>query len=142
MVASSGGHLREAMIALNAFDASDFAIATNILPHLKYGASMEYYSITDPHKSLFLYAKNFLEAIKCVLHFKPTWILSTGGGISIFPFLIAKLCGSKTLFIESGSRILYPSKTGKLLYRFSDFFIVQSSHLITFYPKALLREVL
>jgi beta-1,4-N-acetylglucosaminyltransferase len=142
VVCSGGGHLREAKIALEGVAHAEFFYVTNPLPHLRQSHDVHLRFIKDPHKSLFHYFINFFQSVKILFQCKPDIIVSTGAGIAIFIFILGKLTGAKTIFIESGSRILYPSRTGSLLYRFADHFIIQSAPLFQYYPKAVLKEVL
>ena len=142
-VVPGGGHLCEARIALESVRESDVVYVTTPLPHLvnpPYQRNILF--ITNPHLNIFKYAINFFQSIWIYLKTRPEFILCTGGGQCIALFLIGKLLGSKTIFIESGSRIRFPSRTGKLLYRFSDYFYVQSADLLAFYPGAQLVTVL
>ena len=40
--------------------------------------------------------------------------------MTIFPCLAAKLFGARLVYVESGSRVIIPSRTGRLIYRFAD----------------------
>ena len=59
-----------------------------------------------------------------------------GAGIAPPFFLIAKLLGIKTIFLETFIFILKPTLSGKLLYPITDYFLVQSQKLLKIYPKA------
>ncbi len=142
VIAPGGGHLREAMIALEGIKKYDILFITNPLPHLVEKCEINIKFIIDPHNSLFKYAKNFFRSLYLYFKYFPSIIISTGGGISLSVFIIGKLLGSKTIFIESGSRIQFPSRTGRLLYYFSDYFIIQSDKLKESYPKSILTSVL
>ncbi len=50
---------------------------------------------------------------------------------------LAKLFGKKLIYIESFARVYDGSKTGKLLYKYADLFIVQWESLKEVYPKAI-----
>ena len=50
--------------------------------------------------------------------------------------LISKLMGKKLIYIESLQKLLHPTETGKLLYKFADRFYVQWESMLKFYPKA------
>lgn len=138
VVAPGGGHLREAKIALEIIDNSEVLFITNPLPHLMKNQDENVRFIIDPHISIIKYMKNFIESISLFFKYYPSIIISTGGGISISLFIIGKIFNSKTIFIESGSRIQFPSRTGRLLYHFSDYFIIQSESLKKYYPKSTL----
>ncbi len=142
VVCPAGGHLCEARIALEQFGENETLFVTNPLPHLKNNPSVNMFFIIDPHVSFLKYILNFLSALKLFFKMRPQIVLSTGGGISISLFILGKIFGSTTVFIESGSRILFPSKTGRLLYPFSDYFFIQSEHLLKFYPKAVQTGIL
>jgi UDP-N-acetylglucosamine:LPS N-acetylglucosamine transferase len=141
-VAPGGGHLREARIALELVSGSDVVYVTTRLPHLLETASPNMIFIVDPHRSLHKYILNIVQSFAIYRKTTPEIILSTGGGQSIALFLIGKILGCKTIFVESGSRIQFPSKTGRLLYHFSDHFFIQSPNLFAFYPKAKFLRVM
>jgi UDP-N-acetylglucosamine:LPS N-acetylglucosamine transferase len=130
-VAPGGGHLREARIALELIRESEVVYVTP--PNMSF--------IVDPHRSLHKYLLNILQSIAIYRKTRPEIILSNGGGQCIALFLMGKLLGCKTIFVESGSRIHFPSRTGKLLYHFSDHFFIQSVNLFAFYPKAQLLRI-
>ncbi len=142
VVCPAGGHLCEAHIALEQFGESKTMFVTNPLPHLKSNPPSNMLFIIDPHVNLFKYILNFLNSIKIYLKNNPRVVLSTGGGLSISLFILGKIFGATTIFIESGSRVRFPSKTGKLLYPFSDYFFIQSPQLLSFFPKAKLISIL
>jgi len=60
-------------------------------------------------------------------------IVSTGAEIAIPAFIVAKMLRIKTIFIESWCRIHHRSKTGRILYYFSNYFIVQWPQLLESY---------
>ncbi len=66
----------------------------------------------------------------------PAAVVSTGAGIAIPAFLLARLGGRRTLFIETFARIRRPSMSGKVCYRLADRFLVQHEALLAFYPRA------
>jgi beta-1,4-N-acetylglucosaminyltransferase len=142
VIASGGGHLREVKIALQGVDNAGFVFVTNPLPHLLETADIQLKFIRDPHKSKINYLVNFFQSLKLLFQYKPKIIVTTGAGIAIFIFILGKIMGARTIFIESGSRILYPSRTGSLLYYFADHFIIQSAMLAPYYPRAVLKEIL
>ena len=69
--------------------------------------------------------KNILSAVKLFLRTRPKVVVSTGAA-AVLPFcIIAKLFGTKLVFIESLARIRKPSLSGRIAYWFSDRFFVQ-----------------
>jgi UDP-N-acetylglucosamine:LPS N-acetylglucosamine transferase len=62
-------------------------------------------------RTLFL----FLHSLIILLIVRPNVLISTGSGLTLPPFLIARVFGIKTLFIESPSRVFKPSIAGRML---------------------------
>ena len=78
----------------------------------------------------------FVSARKLLKQEKPDVVITTGALIA-FPFcLLAKLSGSKVVYIESFARVTNGSLTGKLVYPFADEFLVQWKSMLKIYPKA------
>jgi beta-1,4-N-acetylglucosaminyltransferase len=71
-----------------------------------------------------------------VLVERPDVVISTGAGIVVFFCVFAKLFGAKLIFIESMARVERPTLTARLLYPFSDLFIVQWPDLLKYFPGA------
>jgi len=142
VISSGGGHLREVMIALESYDTGKLLFVSSALPHLQNMHDIDMLFINDAHRNMRNYLRNLAQSLNIYFRYRPSIILSTGAGISVFMFVIGKLMGSRTIFIESGSRILYPSKTGRILYHFSNYFIIQSAPLKKYFPKAILTTVL
>lgn len=130
--------MREALIALENFSAESLLFVCNSLPHLQNMNNINMVFIRNPHNQLLSYFRNFFQSFAIYFKYRPSVIISTGSGISISLFILGKIMGSKTIYIESGSRIYFPSKTGRLLYYFSNHFIIQSEFLKPFFPKAKL----
>ena len=70
------------------------------------------------------------------------FVINTGGGMSIATSLLGKLLGAKLIYVESGARVSTPSRTGKLLYKYADLFIVQWKPLLKVFPDAVYGGVL
>lgn len=56
---------------------------------------------------------------------KPDVILTTGAAVAIPMCVIGKLFRKKVIYIESFARMTTPNKTGLLIYKFADLFIIQ-----------------
>lgn len=137
-ISSGGGHLTEMLQAINGLDKDDIVIVTCKTPHTKHSLSdFKHSFLIDPHNSLWLYLQNAFLSLQLLIRWNPDTIISTGSGIAIFTLLLGKLSNKQIIFIETGARVLTPSKTGKLAYRFSDIFIVQYESMLKHYPNAL-----
>ncbi len=67
---------------------------------------------------------------------KPDVIITTGAGVVVFFCIFAKLLGAKLIYIESMAKVTEPSLTARLLYPFTDMFLVQWPELLKFFPRA------
>lgn len=79
---------------------------------------------------------NLYYAFHLLLKERPTHVFSTGAGIAPPFFLVGKLLGCTTIFVETFAIIPKPTLSGKLCYYLSDHFIVQHPDLLKVYPKA------
>ncbi len=137
IICSAGGHLSEALAATSQVKASKYYVTFDE-PHVRERLKgEEVYYIADPHVSLFLYLKNTLQSLSILIRKRPKVVISNGAGIALATCLLAKLAGSKLVFVENGARVTTPSRTGKLVYRFADLFIVQWKPMLKHYPKAV-----
>lgn len=137
VVCSAGGHLSEAIEALVETSEPKYFITFGE-PHARMRLKdEEAYFIIDPHTSLFKYLLNFLQSFVLFVRKRPKIIFSTGSGIALATCILGKLFGSKIIYLETGARISTPSRTGKLMYRLADVFIVQWKPLLYHYPEAL-----
>lgn len=98
-----------------------------IIPYLAYVSRQkikdDYFAIPSPRfraksnilmtvfRTMFLFGCSFL----ILLFTGVRVVFSTGPGIALPVFLMAKVLGKKTVFIESPSRVYKPSKTGNFL---------------------------
>ncbi len=79
---------------------------------------------------------NLFEAIYYIGVYRPKILLSTGASPAVVFSIIAKLTGTRVIFVESLSRVTKPSLTGKLIYRIADEFYIQWPGLKRYFPKA------
>lgn len=136
VICSAGGHLTEAIEALAMTDVPRYFV-TYGEPHARERLSNEEaYYVVDPHTSLAKYFVNAVQSALLIVRKRPKVIFTTGAGIALASCFLGKLIGSKVIYLESGARITTPSKTGKLMYKYADEFIVQWKPLLKFFPKA------
>lgn len=132
LVCSHGGHLTEILYLMDAFEGHEILFITydnfrtRDLDYKKY--LLENIG-TNPIKM----SKAFLEIWKILRNEKPEMIISTGSEIAIPAFLIGKILSIKTVFIESWCRVKTRSGTGRIVYPFSDLFLVQWPELLKLY---------
>lgn len=137
VLGAGGGHLTEALMAIDGVPM-DRTVATFCLSHTRESLKGEkVFCLVDPHGSLLKYVLNLFQSLILLLKVRPSYVINTGGGMTIATSLLGKLLGAKLIYVESGARVHTPSKTGKLLYKYSDLFIVQWKPLLEYYPNAV-----
>lgn len=80
--------------------------------------------------------RNLWLAARVLREIKPRIIVSTGAGIAVPFFYMAKLYGIRTVYVESITRLEGLSLTGRLVYPIASHFIVQSPELASKLPRA------
>jgi len=69
--------------------------------------------------------RNGLLAVKVIRSYRPDLVVSTGAGVAFPFFLVAKVLGIRTIYLEVYDRIERPTVTGRLCYPISDLFLLQ-----------------
>ncbi|MFW9793095.1 MAG: hypothetical protein ACFFEE_02240 [Candidatus Thorarchaeota archaeon] len=122
-VLGSGGHTARGMILSNQVDCDKYYVVPWESEVAKKKVGKNYFSVISPRfrakdnrimtilRTLFL----FLHSLIILLIVRPSVLISTGSGLTLPPFLVARVFGIKTLFIESPSRVYEPSIAGRLL---------------------------
>ncbi|MBF0217408.1 MAG: polysaccharide biosynthesis protein [Candidatus Omnitrophica bacterium] len=138
VISSSGGHLTEAMEAASELGGYDIFYVTSKMPHIEGTLKgKEHYFVRDPHVSLVGYLVNAFQAFGILTRKRPRIIISTGAGIAVPMCFIGKALGAKIIFIETGARVTTPSRTGGMIYKIADLFVIQRESLRKYYPRAV-----
>lgn len=143
-ISSTGGHFSELMQLKSLFNEYDYHIVTektksnknlkkqysNKINFLIYGTKKRLFSyafilIANCFISLFIYLKK-----------RPHVVITTGTHTAGPMCCIAKLLGSKVIYIETFANRNTKTSTGKILYYVADTFIVQWEEMLELYPKA------
>jgi UDP-N-acetylglucosamine:LPS N-acetylglucosamine transferase len=69
--------------------------------------------------------RNFAVAVRVMRSFRPDVVISTGAGVAVPFFVLAKLFGARTVYLEVYDRIDSPTLTGRLCRPLADLFLVQ-----------------
>ena len=85
--------------------------------------------------------RNLYLAYKVITTEKPQLVMSTGAGVAVPFIILAKLCGIKTAFIESFTRVKELSLSARLVLPFLDTLYVQWEELASKYSKARLIRI-
>jgi beta-1,4-N-acetylglucosaminyltransferase len=134
LICNGGGHLTEMLFLLEAFENHKIFFITNDDPRIndvEYKKFLIEYIGTNPWKLI----KAFIITFNIFIKEKPDIIISTGAEMAIPSFILARIMGIKTIYIESLARVKNKSKTGRILYYIADVFLVQWINLLKKYGK-------
>ncbi len=147
-ISSTGGHLDELMQLKSMFKNYDYHIVTektksnlslskkykNRVNYLIYGSyTTTLNKFTYPFKLLL----NTLKSLYLYIKIRPKYIISTGAHTAGPMCLIGHIFGSKIIYIETFANSKSKSKTGRIVYKFADLFIVQWESMLKLYPNAV-----
>ena len=93
-------------------------------------------AFSPTRRNIINFFRNLILAYKIIKKIKPSLLISTGAGICVPFFYIAKLLKVKTIYLESLTRVNELSLSGKLVYPFADHFLIQWPELEKKYKKA------
>ncbi len=146
-ISSTGGHLDELLQLKSMFDKYDYYLITEKtksnmslkekfpgrVHYLVYGSYSKLLTkITYPFKLLY----NTLKSLVLYIKIRPKYIVSTGAHTAGPMCLLGHLLGSKIIYIETFANSNSKSKTGSIVYKFADLFIVQWESMLKLYPNA------
>lgn len=146
-ISSTGGHLDELMQLKSLFNEYDYHIITekqksnlslknkypNRVNFLLYGSYTTLLNkIIYPFRLLYNSFKSLILYIKI----RPKYIITTGAHTAGPMCLIGHIFGSKIIYIETFANSQTKSKTGSIVYKFADLFIVQWESMLKLYPNA------
>ncbi|EET61734.1 oligosaccharide biosynthesis protein Alg14 like protein [Marvinbryantia formatexigens DSM 14469] len=140
-ICSAGGHLeqiRQLQPIANTYDCFYVTVKTKATEHIK---ERKYFSDDLNRKSKFAgiisICRMFFQQMKIFLLEKPDAIITTGAAVAIPMCIIGHFFKKKVIYIESYARMNSVNRSGKVIYRVADLFIVQWQELLRYYPKAV-----
>jgi UDP-N-acetylglucosamine:LPS N-acetylglucosamine transferase len=81
--------------------------------------------------------RNTWQAIVVLRRFRPTTIVSTGAGVALPYFVLSRVFGARTVYIEVFDRVETPTLTGRLVRPFTDLMLVQWQEQQALYNDAI-----
>ena len=144
-ISSTGGHLNELLQLKPLFSKYDYSIITEkdkstICLKNTYGSKISYLIYGTRKKLLkyiFIFLLNSFKSLFLYFKIRPKYIISTGTHTAVPICYIAKLFGTKIIYIETFANINTKTFAGKLIYPISNLFIVQWEEMLKLYPKAV-----
>ena len=140
LVASSGGHLAQLMSLQPWWSHRERVWVTFPTPDARSQLGQEdvrwaHYPTTRSLRNLL---RNLWLAFRLVPRLRPDVIVSTGAGVAVPFFLVAKLRKIPTVYVEVYDRIDTPTLTGRLCRPLTTLFCVQWEEQQLLYPEAKL----
>ena len=105
----------------------------------KYGKQIDfliYETKKKPLKYAFVLLANSFISLFIYLKFRPRVVITTGTHTAGPMCCIARLLGSKVIYIETYANRTSKTSAGKLLYYVANVFVVQWEEMLEIYPKA------
>lgn len=138
LVSSSGGHLLQLHQLKPWWEKHDRHWVTFPTPDARSLLAAErvswaYYPTTRNVPNLL---RNLILAWRLLRRRRPDVIVTTGAGVALPFFVVARLLGVKTVYLEVFDRIDLPTVTGRLCNPLTDLFLVQWEEQQRLYPRA------
>lgn len=136
LISSSGGHYEQLKMLSVLEDEYDIFWVTE---KSDYKSSSDYYLLQTGMKDKLFPLKmavNLLKTLKIWFKEKPDYVITTGAMVVLPMAFLAKLFKKKLIYIETFARVYNGTRTGKLMYKYADLFIVQWEELKKVYPNA------
>jgi len=125
VIASSGGHLTQAMCATSTLNQDLVLVSNkNMLDGKRF---RRVYTIKDTQHNALVHLMNLFIAIRILWKERPQALFSTGGPICLPFALLAKITNTRFVFLDTMSRVTELSNSGKFIqkYGLSDYFLCQ-----------------
>ena len=144
-ISSTGGHLAELLQLKDMFNRYDYRIITektksNLKLKKHYDKRINYlvYGTKDHILSYpFKLLCNCFKSLYFYLKIHPDYVITTGAHTAGPMCCLAKIFGSRVIYVETFANINTKTITGNLLYYISDRFIVQWDSMKKLYPSSI-----
>lgn len=139
IVCSSGGHLTQAMALHEWWSSHDTHWVT--LPTDDARTKLADFDVREAHyptvRNFPNLIRNFGLARIVLRELRPDLVFSSGAAIALPFFMQARFFGARTAFLEPVDRMSSPSLTGRLVYPFADYFLVQWQELADSFEESI-----
>ncbi|MGM7721706.1 PssD/Cps14F family polysaccharide biosynthesis glycosyltransferase [uncultured Metabacillus sp.] len=134
---STGGHLEQLKVLVNELNVGKeteryVLIEKSPFENKFLNVKDVFYFVQQDRKDkyfIFKFIKNIFTAFNVLRKVKPDFLLSTGAGATLPVIVLAKLFGTKVIYIESLAKINNLTITGKISSKFANRFYVQWNEL-------------
>lgn len=134
LICSHGGHLTEMLQLVAAFDGHTvFFVTYRCARGQELAQRFPVYELDGVGANPWQIWWRLPVAWRILAAERPAVLVSTGSEIAVPFFVLARILGIRTVFVESWCRVRTPSRTGKALYPLADVFLVQWPQLLAAY---------
>lgn len=140
LVASAGGHLQQLVWLSPWWSGLDRSWVTFDTPDARGMLAGEriVFAHHPTNRNVRNLARNFVLARQVLRDERPDVIVSTGAGVAVPFFVVAKARGVRTVFLEPYDRVDGPSLTGRLVAPIADLIVLQRREQLAFHPSGVL----
>lgn len=139
LTASSGGHLEQLMcLKKKLIDKYNIYVITEKTQYAKQENDTFFVNQLNRKSILFpfKFIQNHFKIKKIIKKVNPDVVISTGVLCTISTCWIAHKKHKKVIFIESFAKVNSPTKTGKVIHKYADEFVVQWPEMLEVYQDA------
>lgn len=138
LVCSSGGHLTQLLALKPWWQDHERRWVTFDTQHARAALDGEdvRYGFSPTTRNIGNLLRNARMARRVLAEYRPDVIFSNGAGMAVPYFAFARAFGARTAYLEVIDRIDGPTLTGRLVYPWSDDFLVQWDEQLVHYPEA------
>lgn len=139
LIASTGGHLSQLVNLADCWRAYERHWITFRKPDAE--SALDGERVTWAHHPVTRNAgnavRNFFLAIRVLRAERPDVLVSTGAGVALPFFLVARFLRIRTVYLEAFERLDSPALTGALVYPLTDYFCLQWEDQRAMYPEGI-----
>lgn len=139
LVASSGGHLTQLVSLQPWWRTRDRVWVTFATEDARSRLKDErvFWAYRPTTRNLVNLVRNLGLALRVFREARPDVVVSNGAGVAFPFFVVARVLGVPTVYVEVFGRLDSPTLTGRLCRPFSTLFLAQWEEQLQFYPKAV-----
>lgn len=127
LVGSSGGHLLQLLALRPVWESHDRMWVTFPTEDARHSLAGERttWCYHPTNRNAWNLIRNSLLALRTLILYRPTHVISTGAAVAVPFFYLGRLFGATTVYIEVFDRIDSPTLTGRLVRPVASHFFVQ-----------------
>lgn len=139
LIACPAGHMTELLTLMPAFEGhGNFIVTYDSIRTEHFHRITAVHTIPEIGFSIWRFALTFFIAFRLLWRERPDVIISTGTQLAIPFFVVGRMLGITTVFIESVCKIHSTTRTGRLIYPFANhFFVLWPSMIEVYGPRAV-----